>query len=153
MGGMALLQESAAAGDPVDIKFYIYDSESPDWKGQDIRIQSSKFTNNLWFHLVALYNKTTSELKLFSNGELVGTSIRYAGPDPGEGDQPLLGPIKLGQDMTKLHIGSWTQQIAGNPEGWMKYYPGIVDEIRIYNKALSDEEVKDLYEAEVTQIN
>lgn len=153
MGAMALLQESAPAGDSVDIKFYIYDSESPDWKGQDIRIQSARFTNDLWFHLVALYNKTTSSMELYSNGVLVATQIKYAGPDPGEGDQPLLGPIKLGQDMTKLHIGTWVQQIAGAPEAFMKYYPGTVDEIRIFNKALSADEINDLYEAEVTQIN
>ncbi len=153
MGGLALLQESAPAGDSVDVKFYIFDSESPEWKGQDVRSQSSRFTNDLWFHLVALYNKTTSTMELYSNGQLVLTSVRYAGPEPAEGDQPLLGPIKLGQDMTKLHIGAWTQLIAGNPESWMKYYPGVVDEIRIYNKALSASEIKSLYDAEVTQIN
>jgi hypothetical protein len=106
----------------------------------------------MWFHLVALYNKTTSTMEFYANGTLVFTQIKYAGPEAG-GTQPLLGPIKLGQDMTKIHFGAWTQQIAGTPEGWMTYYQGMVDEFRIYNKALSQAEITALYEAEVTQIN
>jgi hypothetical protein len=155
MGNMTLMQESRA-GDSLDIKFFLFDSESPDWKGQDIRIQSEKFLDDLWFHVVCIYRKETSTMELWANGLKVNESIRYAGPDPdGEGPlaQPLLGPIKLGQDMTKIHIGAWPQQVAGNPEGWMTYYAGLVDEFRVYNKALSAAEVLALYQAEVTQIN
>jgi hypothetical protein len=54
--------------------------------------------------------------------------------------------------MTKIHFGAWPQQIAGTPESWMTYYRGLVDEFRIYKKALTADEVMDLYEAEVTQI-
>ncbi|MFO7370897.1 MAG: LamG domain-containing protein [Bacteroidales bacterium] len=153
MGNLTLMQESQAEGDSVDMKFFLYDSESPDWKGHDIRKQSVKFLNDMWYHVVAVYNKTTSAMELYANGTLVLTSIRYAGPDPGDGsDQPLLGPIKLGQDMTKIHFGAWPQQVAGTPEGWMTYYRGMVDEFRIYKKALTADEIMDLYEAEVTQI-
>jgi hypothetical protein len=35
----------------------------------------------------------------------------------------------------------------------MTYYKGIVDEFRVYNKALSTTEIQELYDAEVTQIN
>lgn len=153
MGNLVLMQESQPLGDSVDMKFFLFDNESPDWKGQDVRRQSSKFVNDLWFHMVALYNKTTSTMELYANGTKVLTSIRYAGPVPEMGDQPLLGAIKLGQDMTKIHIGAWPQQVAGTPEGWMTYFQGMVDEYRVYNKALSAAEITALYEAEITQIN
>ena len=55
--------------------------------------------------------------------------------------------------MSKIYFGVWPQQIAGTPEGYMAYFKGLVDEFRIYNKALTDNEVMDLYEAEVGQIN
>ena len=116
MGTLSILQESQAAGDSMDVKVYLFDSESPEWKGQDIRKQATPFLNDKWFHLVALYNKTTSAIQLYANGVFVAESIRYAGPKPTTGDQPLLGPIKLGSDMTKLHFGAWTHQIAGTPE-------------------------------------
>ena len=155
MGTLTLMQESRP-GDSLDIKLFLFDSESPDWKGHDVRYSNQKFLDNLWFHLVGIYRKETSSIELWANGIKVNESIRYAGPDPdGDGPlpQPLLGPIKLGQDMTKIHFGAWAQQIAGNPDDWMKYYGGMVDEFRIYNKALSAAEVLALYQAEVTQIN
>jgi hypothetical protein len=152
MGTLTLMQESQVLGDSVDMKFYLFDSESPDWKGQDIRRQSASFVNDMWFHVIAVYNKTNSTMEFYANGELVHTSIKYAGPVPEVGEQPLLGPIKLGQDMTTILVGAWPQQVAGTPEGWMTYFHGMVDELRIYNKALTVGEIEDLYEAEVTQI-
>lgn len=152
MGNLTLMQESQAQGDSLDLKLYLFDSESPEWKGQDIRAQRTPFLNDKWVHIVALYRKSASTIELFANGNFVVNSVRYAGPESG-GTQPLLGPIKLGSDMSKIHFGAWPQQIAGTPESWMTYYKGLVDEFRIYNKALSEAEIKDLYDAEVSQIN
>lgn len=153
MGNLVLMQESRELGDSVDMKMYLYDNESPDWKGQEIREQKPPFLNDKWFHLVAIYRKSTSTMEYFANGVFVTKSVKYAGPVPNVGDQPLLGAIKLKNDMTKIHFGAWAQQIAGTPEGWMSYYKGMLDEFRIYNKALSQAEITSLYEAEVTQIN
>jgi hypothetical protein len=152
MGNLTLMQESQATGDSVDMKMYLYDSESPEWKGQDIRKQATPFLNNKWFHIVALYRKSASTIELYANGKFVASSVRYAGPQPTQGDQPLLGAIKFKNDMTKIHFGAWTQQIAGSPESWMTYYQGLLDEFRIYNKALSEQEIEDLYDAEVSQL-
>ena len=43
--------------------------------------------------------------------------------------------------------------LDGTGQDWMKYYPGMLDELRIYDKALTDAEVKALYDAEITVIN
>ena len=43
MGKLTLIQESQALGDSVDMKFYLFDSESPEWKGQDIRKNRAEF--------------------------------------------------------------------------------------------------------------
>ncbi len=153
MGNLTLIQESQPSGDSVDMKMYLFDSESPEWKGQDIRKQSDKFLNDKWFHVVGVYRKGSSEEEFYANGKRVFSQIRYAGPVPTTGPQPLLGPIKLGADMTKIYFGVWPQQIAGTPESWMTYFKGMVDELRIYNKALSNAEIADLYAAETTQIN
>lgn len=156
MGNLALMHESQPRGDSLDLKLYLFDSESPDWRGQDIRRQSRRFLNDMWFHVIAVYRKSTSTMEFWANGIKVHEGIRYAAPDPdGEGPlaQPLLGPIRLGQDMTRIRFGAWAQQVAGNPEGWMTFYRGMVDEFRVYNKALTEAEILALYQAEVTQIN
>jgi hypothetical protein len=153
MGNIALIQESQPTGDSVDMKLYLFDSASPEWKGQDLRINKPQFLNDKWFHLTALYRKATSTMEFWANGEKVFEQIKYAGPVPQTGTQPLLQGITLGSDMSKIYFGVWPQQIAGTPESWMTYYKGLVDEFRIYNKALSEQEIKDLYTAEVSQIN
>lgn len=153
MGNLALIQESQATGDSVDMKVFLYDSASPEWKGQDIRKNKREFLNDKWFHFVALYRKSTSELVMYANGKPVISQIKYAGPIPASGTQPLLQGITLGNDMNKIYFGAWPQQIAGTPETWMTYFKGMVDEFRIYNKALTNDEVMSLYNAEVSQIN
>jgi hypothetical protein len=156
MGNLTLIQESRP-GDSLDMKVFLFDSASPAWKHQDVREQKEEFLSDLWFHAVVIYRKQTSTLELWANGIKITESIKYEDGDPDGEDgpiaQPLLGPITLGQDMTKIHFGAWPQQIAGTQADWMTYYKGMVDEFRIYNKALTAAEILALYNAEVTQIN
>lgn len=156
MGTLTLMQESQPLGDSLDMKAYLFDSESI-WQGQELRKQKEEFANDLWFHLVTVYRQETSTMEFWANGIKVFEQIKYSDGDPdgeeGPIAQPLLGPITLGQDMTKILFGAWPQQIAGTQADWMTYYKGMVDEFRIYNKALTAAEVLALYEAEVTQIN
>ncbi|MFB9421176.1 LamG domain-containing protein, partial [Nonomuraea rubra] len=67
---------------------------------------------NTWSHLAATYDGTT--LRLYVNGVL--TSERTAG-----------GPIRT--DNGVLRIG-------GNSL-WGEYFNGLIDEVRIYNRALN----------------
>ncbi len=148
MSNLDLMLEGGSNADSLQFKGYLYNSTTT-WQGQDIASQNIGFTPNKWVHVVYSYNKTTSTMALYANGILVKTSQRYADPN-----STPLGALTFGSDMTKINIGAWNQQIAGSgTQDWMKYFPGMVDELRIYNKALSDTEVKALYDAEVTVIN
>ena len=153
MGNLVFMLESNSDQDSLDIKGYLYDASSPEWKGQDIRIKNPAFLTDKWVHIAFSYDNATSTMALWASGLLVGTSIRFAGPEPATGSQPLLGDIAFGSDMDKIHIGAWPQQIANTADSWMRYFPGMIDELRIYNKALSANEIKALYDAEVTQVN
>jgi hypothetical protein len=51
----------------------------------------------------------------------------------------------------KFIIGGFQQHLGapwGAPDGWMLNYTGLMDEFRIYNTALSDNEVVALYKLE-----
>lgn len=151
MGNLVLMLEGGSNADSLDIKGYLYNSTT-EWKGQDIRKAHKGFLSDKWVHVVYSYNKTTSTETLYANGVPVATSVRFAGPE-NAGTQPPLGPITFGTDMSKILIGAWPQMLDGTGQDWMKYYPGMLDELRIYDKALTDAEVKALYDAEITVIN
>lgn len=151
MGNLVFMLEGNSNADSLDLKGYLYNSATI-WNGQDIRKVSKAFTTDKWVYITLSYNKTTSALSLYANGLFIQKSIRFAS-DIVNGVQPLMGPMVLKPDMTKINIGAWLQQIDGSGQDWMKYYPGLLDEMRIYNKALTNIEVKALYDAEVTVIN
>lgn len=151
MGNLVFMLEGNSNADSLDIKGYLFNNAT-EWKGQDIRIQNKAFSTDKWVHIIYSYNKTTSTETLYANGLPVATSVRFAGPEV-NAVQPPLGAITFGTDMTKVLIGAWPQQLDGTGQDWMKFFPGMVDEMRIYNKALTDAEVKALYDAEITVIN
>jgi hypothetical protein len=152
MGNFNLVIESQSNADSLALKPYIRNSTT-EWQGQDLYTFKKANSTDKWIHVVSTYNKTTSVMSLYVNGLLVNTGIKYAGPVPAVGAQPLLGALTF-VDMTKFYIGAWGKLALGTAtDSWMVYFPGMIDEIRVYNKALSDTEVKALFDAEISVIN
>lgn len=71
---------------------------------------------NKWYHCAYTCDTEANELKLYVNGELINTVAAGAEPN----------------NLTHLRIGS-------EHEG--RYFPGILDEARLYKRALTEEEV------------
>jgi len=152
MGNMDFIIESQSNADSLALKPYLYNSTT-NWKGQEMWSFNKAYSSDKWVHFVSSYNKTTSTMALYANGILIATSIRYADGEV-NGVQPKLGALTFGTDMTKFDIGAWAKLAAGTAtDSWMVYFPGTLDELRIYNKALTNTEVKALYDAEVTVID
>jgi hypothetical protein len=68
---------------------------------------------------------------------------------------PLTGGVGYGElansNVSKFIIGGFQQLRAPwCSDGWMLNYTGLMDEFRIYNAALSDNEVVALYKLEKT---
>lgn len=82
------------------------------------------FTSSVWQHMVYTFENGVG--KLYANGVLMNTSSNY--------------PSKVIDDCTggNLRIGVWWKDFPD-------YYQGYLDEVRIYNRALNQEEVKALY--------
>lgn len=72
---------------------------------------------NVWTHLATTYDG--ANLRLFVNGVLVATTLISGTLD--SGDQPL--------------------RIGGNSP-WGEYFTGVIDEVRVYNRALSQNEIQ-----------
>jgi len=72
----------------------------------------------VWYHIVGTYDG--QHVKIYINGRLKGSSAR-TGAMPSNGNNTV--------------IGFWNTD----------YFPGLIDEVRIYNRALLAEEIKNLY--------
>jgi len=122
------------------------------WSGQNVPYSNKSFIINAWMHLVFEYDATTSKYKIYKNGVhvLAGASVedRYAN------DQSVpLGALAFA-NADVINIGAWRPKSEGTAtDAWMGWFLGNMDELRVYDKALSDTEVKSLFDAEVTELN
>lgn len=152
MGSFVMLREGWG-GESLAMKCYFFDAASADWKGQDFVLQKEEFEVDNWFLFAWSYEKATSSIIFWANGAKIGDSIRYAGPVPAEGEQPLLGALGLKGDESKMYIGGWAKAIESTALDFMGYYPGSIDELRVFNKALSEEEMLALFRAEASNLD
>lgn len=94
----------------------------------------SNFNNNQWYHFAATYNGTT--LIMYINGVNVGSTSAS-----GTISYTVSNPLCIGSepDNTVCNTG--------------EYWDGRLDDIRVYNRALTAQEVLDLYNVPVTLNN
>jgi hypothetical protein len=175
LGSLAFFQENAPENNTVDsleLKAFFTKKDAldktgaPGWIGHDWRKSKKEFVADLWFHIVINYDPATSKATVFVNGSPLfittgayDDEVRYQGDPGGLGNpnaQPLLGDLSLALNPSanKGIIGSWANKRFGTAtDEWMMDYLGLIDELRVYDKALTATEVMDLYTAEVTQLN
>ena len=104
-------------------RFVFYTYNSP---GYFVRSQQrAQYDTNHWYHLVVTLDSTNGSL--YVDGQLEGT----------------LGGQPFGQNNGNFYIGG---SVSQNTE----YFSGIIDDVRIYNRALSSNEVAQLYSIEST---
>jgi hypothetical protein len=90
-------------------------------------IQSSVGPNNRWQHLIATYDAASGLMNLYVNAQLVST-----GP----------APTSLLSNSHEVSIGSRESGVAS---GYVWPFNGVIDDVRIYNRALRTNEVQTLY--------
>lgn len=111
------------------------DSRNEPSKGGD---QVPKLAGN-WAHVVMTWDGATSMFKIYANG------VKISNPEWEQ--RGTTGPLNF-TTPTKAIIGAWGTNISGTPEGWQIPMTGLVDEVRVYNKALSDADISALYQLE-----
>ncbi|MDP4277130.1 MAG: LamG-like jellyroll fold domain-containing protein [Bacteroidota bacterium] len=139
-----------ANADSLQLKAFFY-KDGVSWAPQHVPFSCSSFRINTWMHLIFEYDATTSKYKIFKDGVQVVTSSsvedRYA-----SSANDALGALKfINADV--INIGAWRPKTEGTAtDNWMGWFKGNLDELRVYDKALTATEAKALYDAEVSQI-
>ena len=93
---------------------------------------------NTWMNVTVTYDQASSTFVTYINGSSIGSST-----------QAGYGSVVF-QNATKLIFGTVQFQTvpslgtAGGSQGWASFLTGIMDEVRIYNVALSAAEVNSL---------
>ena len=92
-----------------------------------------------WVHLVGTYDGETGKMSLYVNGELIGTQTHVGeiGLDP----ESLNRPLAIGAELNGPSTDDPTAE-----------FHGYIRDVRIYDRALSDEEVTSLFQEAKTQI-
>ncbi len=90
----------------------------------DLQVTPSVAVSGVWVHVSATWDGTTATL--YQNGVALGTAT-------------AVGTINYTSDsLTMLRIGNW----FGNNE---RFFNGALDDVRVYNRVLRADEVKNLY--------
>lgn len=82
-----------------------------------------------WIHVAMVYNQPSNNIKFYINGSLDSTHA-------------IAKPIKFTSD--KILLGQWSNSYIGN-----YIYNGDLSLAKVYDKVLSDNEIKELYDIEV----
>lgn len=101
----------------------LYFSVDDDATKSQLSTSNAAFFTGEWVHIVAIRDIETNKLKLYLNGDLVTTQTDGTG--------------EIGNEET-LHIGNCTKNDTN--------FPGLIDEFRMYNYALSESDIKSLFE-------
>ncbi len=119
---------------------------------QHIPFGSKKFVINTWMHLIFEYDATTSKYKIFKDGVQVVTNAGVENRYASAANDPLGDLAFANADV--INIGAWRPKSEGTAtDAWMGWFKGNLDELRVYDRALSATEAKSLFDAEVTQLN
>ena len=88
-----------------------------------VETSSTELEPNEWINLVGLYD--SNSIKMFVNGNII-TSINH-------NSQMVNNPNSV------IHFGKDVRYSSN------RWFNGIIDDVRIYNRALSEEEIQELY--------
>jgi hypothetical protein len=166
-GGINLFIENrnAADGDTLRVKLLVNNKRTGVvWQGQGpiFRVPGAL---NQWVHIALTYDAVSSRFTAYANGVVggkmevpygpvpAGTYIQYA-DNPGglanPNSAPLYGAVQLpvgAQMVIGSHQFTTTPALntGGTQQPWATTYAGLLDEFRIYNKALSSDEVNAIF--------
>lgn len=150
-GNLSLTMDRHDSADTLNMKT-TFRKDGASWANQFVGFPTSAYTPDRWFHVVYQYDNVTSAYNVYVNGAKITTDENVINRKSGDGEGPLgdLNFVKA----SNIIIGGWMPKVKnGATDEWMGWFNGMLDEFRIYDRALTDAEVSALYAAEVANMD
>ncbi|MBD1385677.1 LamG domain-containing protein [Mucilaginibacter rigui] len=131
-GNIEFFFENGSTNDNGLLRFHLFNGTDD----KALEVNGVKNLFNKFVNIAFSYDATTSNCKIYVNGSRI-----FSGAFPG-----VTGPLNF-KDQGNIVFGAPqfmttpSQTSSHGAEGWASFMPGKLDEVRIYNKALSDIEV------------
>lgn len=156
-GNLDIYQENYTADNTtLYFKVHIYNGNVA-WAGQ---FTETKISNAMgrWMHVAVTYDGGTSAFRIYADNQLQtvstagnqpSTTPTLNGDDPNSNPKPY-GPVKF-VNAKQVVMGTWQFQTypstttGGGHQDWAGSFLGGIDELRIYNRALTTREVSALF--------
>jgi hypothetical protein len=122
----SILMKRASGYSTINYEFWqTYDKAGSHFYDGDFRgvLTSEVLTANSWYYLASTWDG--NYMKIYVNGSLVATSIDLSSYTPPINDLSL--------------------QIGGETSVSTWYFDGLIDEVAIWDRALTDTEIRDVY--------
>lgn len=144
--GMFLLFDHDGAGSTADsaaVSLVIKDN----WFVFHNKDRIPRIYNQQWHHLAFVYDQNTSKLTTYVDGVAL-TGLSSDATSQGG----LTGPLNFpAGSVSNIVLGGWNKHagISGPTDSWIDSFPGLLDQFRLYNKALSGTEILALFNSKL----
>jgi len=156
---LVMIDPNPGTSDSMQLKVYFEKNVTPaiSWYGQLIDFYGEFRLPNMygsWKQLAFSYDAATSKFAAYMDGNKLALDegmVDHYTDDPSSGGVPL-SALSFA-NVSRFIIGGFQQHLGTPwtaPDPDMLTYTGAMDELRIYNKALTDTEVHTLYQTELS---
>ena len=119
---------------------FVYAAVFSDAVPRDYLALVSPMSTNQWFHFVLVFDGSLSEMqrvKLYVDGQSSNTSV-----------YEHVGTLGTTTIRTRQHLTIGASHAPNDPQSFHSFYDGDIDDIRIYDRALTASEIQELYFSE-----
>lgn len=137
-GNLELFLENNDNGNEAFLKVHMFNAGVASGNGEEWNEVKIPGALGKWTHIAVVYDESTSKLNLYSDGVAV-----IADKELGGGSY---GKVKF-NNFNGMVVGSYQFQTVPSltnhgPESWAKSFNGALDQLRIYDRALSQSEIQ-----------
>ncbi len=139
-GNLELFLENLDAGDTAFLKVHMFNSGVSSGNGEEWNEVKIGGALNKWTHIAVTYDEKTSMFNLYADGVAVIADKVLGGGN--------YGRVKF-SNFNGMVVGTYQFQTTPSltnhgPESWAKSFNGAIDQLRLYNLALSADQVNSL---------